>query len=81
MTRIHWQDRIVIEPDLHHGEACIRGTRVPVKMIVGSLADGLTYTEIRQAYPQLVDEDIQAALAYAAEALHGSLLVPLSQHA
>jgi uncharacterized protein (DUF433 family) len=41
MSRIRWQDRVVIDPDLHHGEACIRGTRVPVAMIIGSLADGL----------------------------------------
>ncbi len=46
MSRIHWQDRVVIEPDLHHGEACIRGTRIPVAMIVGSLADGLTNDEM-----------------------------------
>jgi uncharacterized protein (DUF433 family) len=64
MKRVDWKDRIIIAPDLHHGEACIRGTRVPVAMIVGSLADGLTHAEIQQAYPQLVEEDIQAALAY-----------------
>jgi uncharacterized protein (DUF433 family) len=69
MSHIHWQDRILVAPELHHGEACIRGTRIPVTMIVGSLADGLTYDEIRQAYPQLVTEDIQAALSYAAETL------------
>ena len=36
MGPIHWQDRVVIEPDLHHGEACIRGTRIPVATIVGN---------------------------------------------
>jgi uncharacterized protein (DUF433 family) len=63
MKRVDWKDRIVIAPDLHHGEACIRGTRIPVTMSVGSLADGMTHADIRQAYPQLGDEDIQAALA------------------
>jgi uncharacterized protein (DUF433 family) len=77
MSRIPWQDRIVIEPDLHHGEACIRGTRIPVTMIVGSLADGMTHEEIRQAYPQLTTEDIQAALSYAAETLRSDVLSPL----
>jgi len=42
MGRVRWQDRIAIEPDLHHGEACIRGTRIRITMIVGSLADGMT---------------------------------------
>jgi uncharacterized protein (DUF433 family) len=59
-----WQDRIVIEPDLHHGDPCIKGTRIPVAMIVGSLADGNTFKQILEAYPQTTDEDILAALAY-----------------
>jgi uncharacterized protein (DUF433 family) len=77
MGRIHWQDRIVIAPDVHHGEPCIRGTRIPVAMIVGSLADGLTPQEIRAAYPQLTNDDIQAALAYAADVVHQDVLAPL----
>jgi uncharacterized protein (DUF433 family) len=77
MSRIAWQERIVIAPDLHHGDPCIRGTRIPVAMIVGSLADGLTPSEIRAAYPQLSDQDIRAALSYAAELTHEDLLVPL----
>jgi uncharacterized protein (DUF433 family) len=70
-------ERIVIAPDLHHGDPCIKGTRIPVAMIVGSLADGMTSAQIRKAYPQLADEDIRAALAYAAELTHEELLVPL----
>ena len=77
MGRLHWQERIVVSPDLHHGDPCIKGTRIPVAMIVGSLADGMTATQIRKAYPQLVDEDIRAALAYAAELTREELLVPL----
>ena len=78
MDRIRWQDRIVIEPDLHHGEPCIRGTRIPVSVILGSLADNMTYAEIQQAYPQLQTEDIRAALAYAAEVLRIETLAPLT---
>lgn len=77
MERVSWQERIVIDPDLHRGDPCIRGTRIPVAMIVGSLADGMTMVEIREAYPQLMDEDIQAALAYAAELTHEEILMPL----
>jgi len=77
MKRVRWQERIVIEPDLHHGDPCIKGTRIPVAVIVGSLADGMTAREIQEAYPQLAKEDIQAALAYVAEVIHHDILVPL----
>jgi uncharacterized protein (DUF433 family) len=46
-------------------------------MIVGSLADGMTSGEIQEAYPQLTAEDIQAALAYAADVIGQDLLAPL----
>jgi uncharacterized protein (DUF433 family) len=78
MPRVAWKDRVSIDPDLRHGEPCIRGTRVPVALIVGSLADGMTEDEIRQAYPQLTPEDVRAALAYAAEAVRVETLAPLS---
>ena len=77
MSRVRWQERIIIAPDLHHGDPCIKGTRIPVAMIVGSLADGMTRGEIQEAYPQLTMEDIQAALAYAAEVIRQDILVPL----
>ncbi|MEA3441852.1 MAG: DUF433 domain-containing protein [Chloroflexota bacterium] len=73
-----WKDQIVIDPDLHHGDPCIKGTRIPVTMIVGSLADGLTMDEILAAYPQLKTSDIQAALAYAADIMRGEFILPLS---
>ena len=77
MSRIQWQDRVVIALDIHHGDPCIKGTRIPVAVIVGSLADGMTPEEIQAAYPQLTGEDIQAALAYAAEVIRQDILAPL----
>ena len=65
-----WQDRIVIDRDIHHGDPCIKGTRISVGIIVGSLADGMTFAQILENYPQLNDADIYASLAYAAEVLH-----------
>ncbi|MFN8492015.1 MAG: DUF433 domain-containing protein [Caldilineaceae bacterium] len=67
MSRTRWQDRVVIDPDLHHGDPCIKGTRIPVSMIIGSLADVIPSAEIQAAYPELKLEDSQAALAYAAD--------------
>ncbi|HVT61815.1 MAG TPA: DUF433 domain-containing protein [Thermoanaerobaculia bacterium] len=77
MERARWQQRVVVDPEVHHGEPCIRGTRIPVRMIVGSLADGLTIDQIIEEYPQMTPEDVYSALAYAAEVLHQESLVPL----
>ncbi|MFC2031429.1 DUF433 domain-containing protein [Chloroflexota bacterium] len=52
-------------------------TRIPIAMIVGSLADGLTTVQIPKAYPQLTDNDIRASLAYVAELTHEELFFPL----
>ena len=76
--RRRWQDRIAIDPDIHHGDPCIKGTRIPVAMVVGSLADGMTFDDIRRDYPQLSDDDLYAALAYAAEVLRQEIVYPLS---
>ena len=78
MTRVNWQDRVSIDQDIHHGTPCIKGTRIPVAVIVGSLADGMSVAEIIEAYPQLKPEDVSAALAYAAEVMRQEIVVPLS---
>ena len=62
-----WRSRIVIDPGLHHGEPCIRGTRLSVSVVVANLAD-LSIDELLNAYPQLTRADVRAALRYAAEA-------------
>lgn len=71
-----WNDRVAIDPTIHHGEPCIAGTRVAISVIVGSIADGDTPAQIIASYPQLKVEDIQAALRYAAEAVRGYAVHP-----
>ncbi len=78
MARIHWQDYVVIDPKIHHGEPCIKGTRVPVAILVGSIADGMNFDEVLKEYPQITREAIQAALAYAADVLRQDVLLPLA---
>ena len=75
--RIDWHKFITVDPEVHHGEACIKGTRVPVSMIVGSVADGMSFDEIVDAYPQLKKESVQAALAYAADIVRQEVFLPL----
>ncbi len=62
-----WPERITTDPGVHHGDPCTTGTRVPISVIVGSVADGDTFEQIQASYPQLTRNDIQAALLYATE--------------
>lgn len=78
MSKIEWQEHIVVNPNLHHGDPCIKGIRIPVATILGSLADGLTPMEVQAAYPQLTLQDIQATLAYAAQIVRQEILAPLA---
>lgn len=61
--------RITVNPKQMDGLPCIRGLRIPVATIVGMVADGITDTEILEAYPDVESEDIREALRYAAEAV------------
>ncbi len=78
MPRVDWKARVIMDPEVHHGDPCVKGTRVPVSIIVGSIADGMGVEEVRAAYPQLSAEDIRAALAYAAEVLQREVIIPLA---
>jgi uncharacterized protein (DUF433 family) len=59
-------DRIAIDPQICHGEAHVKGTRIPVYQIVKMLANGDTIEDLLQDYPSLAREDILACLDYAA---------------
>lgn len=72
MIEASWRARIICDPQLHHGEPCIRGTRISVSVLVASLAD-LTIDVLLQQYSQLKREDVQAALHFASEASHTML--------
>ncbi len=57
-------ERIVIDPAIQHGKPVVRGTRVPVARIVGGLAGGMSFEQVREEYG-VTEEDIRAALAFA----------------
>ena len=73
------RERIVIDPAIHHGEPCIKSTRVLVSVIVGSVAAGDTPEQIIDAWPEITGDDIKAALKFAAEAVNNADFVPLQR--
>jgi len=73
--------RISIDPKVMTGKPVIRGTRVPVELIVRMLAQGFPEADILREYPRLQPEDIRAALAYAAHVLAQEDVFPLSASA
>lgn len=62
---MNWQDRIAVDPQVCHGKACIKGTRVMVSVVLDNLAAGVSRDEILASYPSLAKEDIEASIAYA----------------
>jgi uncharacterized protein (DUF433 family) len=76
MTRPTWRDRIVSDPMVCHGRARIRGTRLPVSVVLDNLAAGQAPEAVVSSYPSLSLDDIHAAMQYAAE-LARERLIPL----
>lgn len=62
-------DRIEINPKVMLGKPVIRGTRIPVELILRKLAEGAREADLFDAYPRLTREDIRAAIAYAADTI------------
>jgi uncharacterized protein (DUF433 family) len=74
----YFGQRVVIDPKVMVGKPVIRGTRIPVELIVRMLSQGISETDILAEYPRLQAEDIRAALAYAAETLAHEDVLPLA---
>ena len=68
-------ERISINPKVMVGKPVIRGTRIPVELIVRKLSEGATDSDLLNAYPRLAIEDIRAALAYAADSLAHEVII------
>jgi uncharacterized protein (DUF433 family) len=70
-------NRIVVNPKVMVGKPVIKGTRIPVDAIIKRLAGGMSLREILEEYPNLEEEDVKAALEYAAKVLAGEEVVPI----
>jgi uncharacterized protein (DUF433 family) len=70
-------NKITIDPNILAGKPVIKGTRIPVYLIIELLANGLTPKQILKEYPELKQEDIKAALLYASKLLEREITVTL----
>jgi uncharacterized protein (DUF433 family) len=71
------ENRIEVNPKVMLGKPVIRGTRIPVELILRKLSEGATDAELIDAHPRLTREDIRAAIAYAADTLANEETVSL----
>jgi len=65
------EKRISIDPEIQHGKPCIRGTRIPVYIILEMLEHGLTIHEILKEYPHIKGDDVKACIAFARQFVEG----------
>jgi uncharacterized protein (DUF433 family) len=72
---MNYQDRIVRDPQIVGGEPVLKGTRVTLKTVLGSLAEGATTEQILADFPTLSEEDVRAAIAFAAASAQEDLPV------
>ena len=71
------QDRVETKPEVMLGKPVIKGTRIPVELIVRKLGEGASIEDLLDGYPNLKREDVQAALIYAADTLSNEIIVDL----
>ncbi len=69
--------RISVNPEIMVGKPVIKGTRIPVDLIVRLVAQGLSVKEILEDYPRLTKKDIRAALLYSADVVSGESITPM----
>jgi len=68
-------EKISIDPEICHGKACIKGTRVLISVILDNLAEGMTEEEMLVEYPSLKHGDVQIALQYAAKLARDEIIL------
>ena len=64
ITELEIAHRIVVDPEVLHGKPRIKGTRIPISIILEWLEEGSSFEDIMEAYPQLTIEDVKAVLHY-----------------
>ena len=67
--RLNYQDRIIQDPKILVGKPVVKGTRIPVELVLAHLADNPDLDDLFAAYPRLTHEDVKACLQYAHDAV------------
>lgn len=75
---LDWRQLLESNPQVCSGQWCARGTRIPVTVILDSIAEGTSREDILRSYPSLRPDHIEAALAYAAELAREEAYLPLT---
>lgn len=78
MTDIHWQDYITSDPEILFGKPVVKGTRVPVHLILEKLGKGETIADLLLAYPRVSEQAIHACLIFAAETVKNETVVSVA---
>ena len=69
-------DRISVNPNVMVGKPVVKGTRIPVSLVLRHLSGTLDLADLYDAYPSLTEEDVRASLRYAADLMEGEEVVP-----
>ncbi|MEM2122277.1 MAG: DUF433 domain-containing protein [Candidatus Bathyarchaeia archaeon] len=72
-----WRERIVVDYKILGGKPIVRGSRVPVEAIVERIAEGMGIKEVLEDYPNLGEDDVKAALKYAATIISDEEIIPV----
>lgn len=73
-----WEKHIETNPEIMYGKPVIKGTRIPVDLILEKMSNGQNFQEIYKDYPDLNEEDLYACLAYATSVLRNEVTIPLA---
>lgn len=70
-------ERITVDPNVLAGKPVIKGTRIPIYLIIELIASGMTIEDVLKEYPELKEDDVKAALLYASKLLEKEIIVAL----
>jgi uncharacterized protein (DUF433 family) len=71
---MNWESHIASNPQIMFGKPCIKGTRIPVDLILEKLANRISIDDLLMAYPRITELDVQACLFFASEAIKNELV-------
>ncbi|NJO70150.1 MAG: DUF433 domain-containing protein [Bacteroidetes bacterium] len=74
----NWENNIETNPDILYGKPVIKGTRIPVDLLLEKMSNGQSFQEILQGYPDLNEVDLYACLAYATSLIRNEISLPLA---